>query len=574
MKTYTINDLSKHMKQYHNDKQLQEAVDYLNEIEEERSNLYQYGNRPKWYQSNSEAFKAVDSFYRKKLQDSNRQKLKINDLIDVMIEAQIGITVIEQRLIGESSPILAIYDYDRNEYRVVYQDDYLFRSYMSTLHHFYRHNQFIDALIDRSACFAKYEPLRNHEVPVKNGIFNTLTGMLEEDRFGPEITVLNRIHFDYKEDKYKDNSYFIQIFNQFLDHITNSDDERRHLAYQIIKCAVVNKGDLTKTFIFMYGSGFNGKETFMEFICRMLNSTCQRFEPHTYQAKNSISASTIFNRVAHADGYRVNDNSKNHNFFTHLGRKASLKFSIPGYHSFYYASQCLFFLQSNRLLNVFNNSQVRKYATTLRFVKSVPKYNEQFAHEIDKALDSKDVYEYLLSYILNEDLVPFFDRFSGIDNIPNVQFDFFTNFIDELLRSDVFDNEILSIGYLYQVYKRFAEDHSSDNWQVDTSILSLQKFKAKMEPLLQECGYEDIGQQSISELRNNGSFDDKKNYFSFNDQMMRALFTNSQQIAYTQKKSVCFKLVDNAKLKQRYNQMMAYENISAYDYTTHDIYHY
>ena len=529
-------------------KSLNQFKKYDQYIKSKRKHLYdsQPDRKPQNYSSIKEACKAIENerikFVQVIMNDKklrNEPDLNAGQVADAIINAKIAIVIIPG--IGGINT-LAYYNYDKKMYEIRSNskqtafDDYVkaaFRSKPS--------NSFRDLVEDNLDSYdlhdkmAIYNPPEEYEIPVGNGIFNCLTGQLDE--YDPYITITSKIATNYVKNATHPHFESGFKFEKVISDFCNNNEDRIILFNQIIKTIILGKKPSSAIFLVL-GEGGSGKSLVFRMCANVVG------KEHTGEIKldelnKDDKIVEVYNKKL-AIGY---DNNAN----IYLGKTSIFKL-----------------IASNEYL-----SMSRKYlssisasfdATMVQLCNSMPRFGETGSEiarravilkaendlsgkankSFEKDIKNEQLHEYILSYMLDETKVPYFSNYNAIDNqILNdtlSEEDYLSQFIDDMASFGFISesNTKIPTNVLYAAY----QDWHNANMQ-SSKMISKSGFSVRIKSVMNKIGYQfntdlNLNHTRLSTLNSEGSIDidDILNSDYCDDKLSEALNKRSTRSNY------------------------------------------
>lgn len=329
--------------------------------------------------------------------------------------AEIVMTVIEFALFDtKENTKLAMYDHDEGIYSRNKNKMYRLIDLLEPHHNEQKMNDVIFHISKKAPVREKTET--RLLIPVKNGVFNTLTKRLES--FTPEYVFTTKIDTKYVENPEKPIIDGWDI-DTWLSEIACGDDEIVHLLWQAINESL-NGNYTRKKAIFLVGEGNNGKGTFQSMIINLLgleniaslkvNEFDKPFRMAGLEGKTSVIGDELPSKI-------YIDDSSNFNSVVTGDIVTVEQKNQPAYESMF---KCTVIQSTNDMPRFRNKTQ-----GTLRRIVIVP-FNADFEGSKEKFEIKEDYLKRpeVLEYVLNRALQMDFERF----DIPKASVDMLEEF--------------------------------------------------------------------------------------------------------------------------------------------------
>lgn len=519
---------------------------YAKWFEEQQEHLYdcQEDRRPAHYANFKEAYKHIDDLAKqikarkldqiaksqknsqddKSLPELDEIELKPREIIKVLKRAKVGITAIVEEdkssskdhddILNEDSSeyvvALAFYDYNRKRYTYSTSilNDYITKinQVASTKGDFERILRTLESEAVRGE-FAIYNPPGSHQIAVKNGIYNLITGKLEDN--SPEKTVTSFIDTRYvkdaKQPKYYNRSDF--ELHDFLLHFCNYNESRYKLLLQIFKSCLLESKRADAFFVIL-GEGGEGKSTILDFYSAMIGekSNTARISFDKINDDNQLLTAVGKKLLLGPDNHKVyvKDTSKLKSMASKeaitINRKYLDPIKVP------FTASIVQLCNEMPRFDASSTSQWLKRRLVVLKAENSLTASDKDDVSIPSLLNTKAMHEYFLKYLLDD--VPYYSGFETVDaevgmnaiSDDDLVGQFCEFLYDEHIISEF--NTKLPSTTLYHIYLWWMRQYNPQS-----SCLAQQNFKKNMSSHLENYGYQyNQSQKAVSTLNNNKEF--------------------------------------------------------------------
>lgn len=517
-------------------KQIKQYSDY---IKKKREHLYDdYPERkPHPYKNHNDAIKGIkkQAFKLRQAKQIEKQTkgkpdLNHNEIARAIVDSKIPIVLIPS---VSGSGNLVFYNYDLEIYEPIAKEFSIFNDYIKAANNNALVYDSVKKLIEAELMskefreeYAIYNPPQSYEIPVGNGIFNKLTNELEP--YHPHITVTNRIETNYIKNAKHPHFHDGLKFEKLIYDLCDGNEDRIQLFHQIIQQIVINLKKTTTMFI-VKGIGGSGKSLLFDIIANMIgNNNVGRVAFDEFNDDDVLLE--VFNkRMAYGE-----DNDRS----VYLKKTGQLK----------------------RMISKQNLTLKRKYLSTItvkseptvvQLTNSLPRFGEQgleikrrtivlnadhnlitkskAVKSFEEKVDNKRLHEYVLSYILDDQKIPYYNTFNDVDNYLledsiNDE-DYVFQFVEDMLSLGLISpqNTKIASNILFAAYRDWHKENVESS-----KALSKKTFNTRIKPLMQQIGYEfnsDLNETKsrLSKFISDGDFQ-YENIININD-------TNNDQFA-------------------------------------------
>lgn len=464
---------------------------WLNEENAKQQHLYDNceHRRPPEYSSNDEALQAIsqaaENAERQAVLDSrSKQGLTIKEAVDIIIK-HIALVVVPDE--SDYSKNLAVYDYDRKIY--TYSDDLLSeylveilgitsQTMMSSL---------IKTLIAKRRKMALYNPLPSYKVAVGNGIYNFITGELEEAT--PYYTITTKIQTPYIKGypcpEYKDGF----SFEKMVDDFANGNKDRRQLLLQMCKSIISGHHSSASLFVIL-GKGGDGKSTFFNMLTNVVgrpNVAHVNFSEITQPDK---MLETLNKKMMLGLDNDVNLYIKH----TALLKSMASHETITLSRKYMNAISVEFTPVIVQLCNEMPRFAETKDSMRRRII-SFKAENSYYANnsqnpEVEKYIKDPNFLKHVLAYILEEETCPFYSDYNEVDRGVTDETldseDMMSQFVDDMINVGFVaeTNTYLPLKLLYAAYIDWSHSNNPGG-----KPYAMRSFKSKLTDILYDLGY-------------------------------------------------------------------------------------
>lgn len=463
---------------------------WLENEDEKLKNLYakEPKRKPVNFASNDDALEALRKKYikysKKLLLVSGKKKLDLADAAKLIIEnvAVVAVPVTQ----GFS---LAIYDYDKKVYTfstTTVLNDYIVLLLGASSQQII--SSMTTTLIGLRRQAAIYNPLPKYKIAVGNGIYNCLTGKLED--FTPKYSVLTKIKTNYianaKAPRYEDGF----TLEKMITALSNGNLARKILLGQICK-SIITGHSLKPGFFVVLGRGGDGKSTFFTMIANMIGQENVAYVNFSEIASPDKMLETMNKKMIlgmdndtkiYIKKTSLIKTMASHEMIT-LSRKYLSAISIP------------FTGTVVQLCNEFPRFSETGSSMKRRLVPFKAENSHYENHTENDNIDNVYVkdhkfLEYALWFFLNQNTNPYYSDFSDIDRSIALDAleveDSVGQFVTELRLDGVLSsiNKSIPSTHLYAAYQDWMKLSNPGN-----SVLSSRSFSMKITEPLFRAGY-------------------------------------------------------------------------------------
>lgn len=489
---------------------LKETIKRVNQNEAQRmKDLYTNENasrRPRQFESNAAAMSELRRQFENELNivklEHNRKTLNIKDIASTLTR-----TVAMVAIPGVDNHSLAIYDYDTKMYKFNSEllNDYMVAGMGMSSDSLLK--SLTMTLLGKRHELAIYNPLPNYKTAVGNGLYNNLTGELEEAT--PEYTILTKIKTNYIKDakmpNYRDGFSFEKMMLDFVD----GDPNRLRLLKQINKSIVTGQNVKAAMFIIL-GKGGDGKSTYFTGISNMLGRENVAFLNFSEFNKDDKLVETLNKKL-------VLGLDNDINLFI---RKTSMIKSMASHETMTYSRKYLSAISAPFTATIVQLcNEMPRFAETgtsiQRRMVALHAKNSYYLNgnenaNVEEYIKDPRFQEYMLKTILEEETTPFYSDYNDVDAkvVKDTldSDDLLGQYIDELINLDVLSkaNECVPVRVMHLGYEVYM-----DREYPGIQKLGPRAFQIKIAERLNSLGYELSGVNDKIRprtLENNGKF--------------------------------------------------------------------
>lgn len=445
--------------------------------------------KPRDYKSTHEVLVAIkrakSAMLLAKSESGDRSNLTIEEQLQILIST-CAFTV---NPAGGAKSALLTYDYDNKIYTY---SNHILAEYIAALTgHVSRSvlQTFQMSLVALSRELAPYNPAPEYKVAVGNGVFNCLTGRLEEP--DPMVTVTEKINTPYDPDAYDTSVRHRKgrTFSKMCTDLANYNPSRVQLLHQICK-AVVTGHSVAPALFIVVGRGGDGKSTFFQMMVNVIGESNSAFVNFSELDAADKMVETVNKKMVLGMDNDVNlyikktallKSISSHEYITH-SRKYDDAISVKFTGSFI------------QLCN-----EMPRFAETgesmLRRLVCLHAENSHYVlgtedRSMSQLIEDPEFHKHVLAQILNEDVVGFYRDFNDVDKrlvesaLDNE--DILGQFVEEMMAIGALSasNTMIPASHLYAVYQDWMKLTNPNS-----SPLSNRGFTMKVTKAMDSAGY-------------------------------------------------------------------------------------
>ena len=457
--------------------------------EDDHTAVLEYREPPR-HESMDEAIKMLRKHtlaFQKALKEQKKNPdVQLKDAVTIMARI-VAFTVDDT---GGTDTLLT-FDYDRKVY--VYGDDVIIQ-YLSEIMGVVTRNNLQSAqmsLLGMKRKLAKYNPPPRYKVAVGNGLYNCLTGELEE--YDPRFTVTDHISTNYVPDTYNPNISGGKTFSRMCAELANFDPDRIQLIRQICT-AVVTGHSVAPSLFVLVGRGGDGKSTFFQLMVNVIGQKNTAFVNFSELSSPDKMVETVGKKLVLGMDNEVSLYIKNtatlksiasHEYLTH-SRKYHEAISVKFTGTF--VQLC--------------NEMPRFAETGTSMLRRIVGFRAENSHtesgdedrSLERIIEHRDFREHTLHQILN---LPYYNDYNDVDK----------HMVESVLDTEdilaQFVNELRDIGTLSSTNTHIPASHlyaAYRDWMRDTNPtsnpLSFRAFTMKVSKPMGTQGYVVADQQN------------------------------------------------------------------------------
>lgn len=454
---------------------------------------------PPMYKSMDQALTVLkrkgDALRAQKAEAKKAEKLDLTEIVTLLRKTVAMVVTGEE----QGQPTLLTYDYDEKIYTY---SEHILAEYIAQLTGNATQNMITSvstSLLGFKRALAAPIMLPDYKIAVGNGVYNCLTGELEEP--DPRFIVTEKIDTDYVADSYDPNTPIGRgrTFSKLCAELANFEPDRVQLLHQICK-AIITGHSVAPALFIIVGRGGDGKSTFFQLMVNTVgekNSAFVNFDEITSDDKmaETINKKLVLGMDNNANTFlrktALLKSIASHEYITH-SRKYERAKSVPFTGSF---------IQLCNELPRFaeTGDSIRRRVVCFHAENSHYKMGTE-DRTLSALIEDKSFREHILYEVLNEERCAFYNDFNDVDrgliesSLDNE--DVLSQFIDEMKSIGVFTeaNSQIPTSHLYAAYRDWMKVTSPTS-----APLSSLSFSQRIAKQLDDFGYEIS--QSIGSIR-------------------------------------------------------------------------
>ena len=444
---------------------------------------------PPQYENNREALialsKKATALKASKVEEKKAPRLEPTEVVD-LLRKTVAFSV--DGLEKDSASLLT-YDYDKRIYTYSHEllNEYVVNVMGSVANGVLQ--TIAQSLIGFKRALVAPVYLPKYKIAVGNGIFNCLTGELEDP--DPRFVVTERIDTNYVTDSYNPDTYVGKgrTFAKLCADLANYEPDRIQLLHQICK-AIMTGHSVAPALFIVVGRGGDGKSTFFQMIHQTIGANNTAFVNFSELGTDDKMAETINKKLVLGMDNNVNEYIKktallksiaSHEQLTH-SRKYERAKSVPFTGTF---------IQLCNEMPRFSETgdSMRRRLVCFHAENSHYKLGTE-DRSLDILINDHRFKEHVLSSILDESTCGYYSDFNDIDrDMVETTLDtedVLSQFIDEMRTIGVFgaSNKFIPTSHLYAVYRDWMKQTSPTS-----SPLSALAFTQRISNYMDALGY-------------------------------------------------------------------------------------